>query len=361
MPEPDKSITVSPHVQIPTRVGTKLSAAVHWPAGGVDSGPYPALIEYHPYRKDDKSAARAADHDYFAEHGFVSVRLDVRGTGTSEGINTDEYMQVETQDGYDAVEWLAAQEWCNGNVGMFGSSYGGFTSFQVAMLQPPSLKAIVPIYATDDRYTDDCHYKGGALKGYYDIATYGTMMAGMNALPPDPELYGDGWEDEWQKRIEQYEPYVEKWLSNHRNGEYWRPGSLRGQYEKLKAATFIIGGWQDGYPNPPLRAFQNIKCEKKVLIGPWNHSRPDVAIPGPRIDYLHEMRRWFELHLKGIDDGVSQEPPVTNFRAGVRSAIADTNRDDGGMAQRTKLATRERRRANLLSWESRAFRGTQTR
>lgn len=309
-------VSVSPHVAIPTRYGTKLSAAIHWPADIESGGPFPALIEYHPYRKDDKSTARAADHDYFAQHGFASVRLDVRGTGSSEGINTDEYMQVETQDGYDAVEWLASQEWCNGNVGMFGSSYGGFTSYQVAMLQPPSLKAIVPIYATDDRYTDDCHYKGGALKGYYDVATYGTMMAGMNALPPDPELFGDGWEDAWQRRIENYEPYMEKWLSNRRNGDYWRPGSLRGQYGRLKAATFIIGGWQDGYPNPPLRVFQNIRCDKKVLIGPWNHSRPDVAIPGPRIDYLHEMRRWFDLHLKSIDDGVSGEPPVTFFVQG---------------------------------------------
>lgn len=306
-------VTISPHVTIPTRDGTRLSAAIHWPPESKVAGLFPALIEYHPYRKDDKSAARAADHDYFAQHGFASVRLDVRGTGSSEDINTDEYMQIETQDGYDAVEWLASQEWCNGNVGMFGSSYGGFTSYQVAMLQPSSLKAIVPIYATDDRYTDDCHYKGGALKGYYDVATYGTMMAAMNALPPDPERFGDGWEEEWQSRIDDYEPYMEKWLSNHRDGDYWRPGSLRGQYEKLKAATFIIGGWQDGYPNPPLRAFHNIKCSRKILVGPWNHSRPDVAIPGPRIDYLREMRRWFDLHLKGIDDGISDEPPVTFF------------------------------------------------
>lgn len=142
---------VSPHVQIPTRDGTKLSAAIHWPRQGSASEKYPALIEYHPYRKDDKSSARGADHEYFARNGFVSIRLDVRGTGSSQGTNDDEYMAVETTDGFDAVEWLASQEWCNGRAGMFGSSYGGFTSYQVAMLQPPSLEAIVPIYATDDR------------------------------------------------------------------------------------------------------------------------------------------------------------------------------------------------------------------
>ena len=301
------------HVPIPTRDGTVLSAAIHWPHQTPESGKSPVLIEYHPYRKDDRSSARGVDHDYFARNGYVSVQLDVRGTGSSTGVNTDEYMAVETEDGFDAVEWLAAQSWSNGNVGMFGSSYGGFTSYQVAMLQPPSLKAIVPIYATDDRYTDDCHYKGGSLKGYYDVGTYGTMMIAMNALPPDPELFGDGWEEEWTRRLESNTPYMLNWLANQRNGQYWRPGSLRGQYDKLRAATFIIGGWQDGYPNPPLRVFENIQCQKKIMMGPWNHSRPDVAIPGPRIDYLREMRRWFDLHLKEEDDGISAEPAVTVF------------------------------------------------
>ena len=312
MPD-NSSPRLTRHVPIPTRDGTTLSAAVHWPYVVPESGQSPVLIEYHPYRKDDRSSTRSIDHDYFARNGYLSVQLDVRGTGSSTGVNTDEYMAVETEDGFDAVEWLAAQSWSNGNVGMFGSSYGGFTSYQVAMLQPPSLKAIVPIYATDDRYTDDCHYKGGSLKGYYDVGTYGTMMISMNALPPDPELFGEGWEQEWTTRLESNTPYMLNWLANQRDGQYWRPGSLRGQYDKLKAATFIIGGWQDGYPNPPLRVFENIQCQKKIMMGPWNHSRPDVAIPGPRIDYLHEMRRWFDLHLKGEDDGISAEPAVALF------------------------------------------------
>ena len=304
----------SPHVPIPTRDGTVLSAAVHWPPGDKAKASWPALVEYHPYRKDDRSSARAADHEYFAKNGFVSVRLDVRGTGSSQGINTDEYMAVETQDGHDAVEWLASQPWSNGRVGMFGSSYGGFTCYQVAVLQPPSLKAIVPIYATDDRYTDDCHYKGGSLKAYYDTGTYGTMMVALNGLPPDPELYGDDWEGEWERRLAGNRPYMLQWLDHPRDDSgYWRQGSLRGRYDRLQAATFIIGGWQAGYPNPPMRTFHNIGCPKKLLIGPWNHSRPDVAVPGPRIDYLNEMRRWFELHLKGEDDGIGAESPVTYF------------------------------------------------
>ncbi len=346
---------VDRHVAIPMRDGVRLSAALHWPPGAPERNPstalgasgaasplppgdgrpsavgageghrvggaqwhgpkYPVVIEYHPYRKDDRSAPRASDHDYFARHGYVSVRLDVRGSGSSEGVNTDEYMPIETQDGYDAIEWLAAQPWCNGKAGMFGSSYGGFTCFQVATLQPPHLAAIAPMYVTDDRYTDDCHYKGGAFKAYYDTGTYATMMIALNALPPDPEACPDpeAMEQAWRERFERNEPYMLHWLTHQTDGPYWRPGSLRGQYGKVQAATFIIGGWQDGYPNPPGRAYAALSCPKKLLIGPWNHSRPDVAVPGPRVHYLREIRRWFDLWLKGEDDGISKEPPVTFY------------------------------------------------
>lgn len=322
-------VTVQRHLFIPMRDGIRLAASVHWPESAAgdsamaarpqpSASRYPAIIEYHPYRKDDRSAARAADHDYFARNGFVSIRLDVRGTGSSEGVNTDEYMLVETRDGYDAVEWIASRPWCNGNVGMFGSSYGGFTCFQVATLRPPHLKAIAPIYATDDRYTDDCHYKGGAFKAYYDVGTYGTMMIALNALPPDFDAFAD-WERRWQERLESNQPYMQMWLAHQTDGPYWRPGSLRGQYTKIQAATFMIGGWQDGYPNPLFRTFEKLSCPKKLLVGPWNHSRPSVAIPRPRIDYLKEIRRWFDLWLKGDSSskaravGASKDPAIAFF------------------------------------------------
>ena len=179
-------VRVERNVLIPVRDGTKLAADLVRPDA---DGKFPAVIEYMPYRKGDVSYAREAEHRYFAARGFVGVRIDVRGTGGSEGVNTDEYMPVEQTDGYDAVEWCAAQPWCNGKVGMFGSSYGGFTAVQVAMHQPPSLKAIVPLYATDDRYTDDCHYApGGNMRMYYDVGAYGGSMVAMNALPPAADL-----------------------------------------------------------------------------------------------------------------------------------------------------------------------------
>ena len=117
------------------------------------------LLEYIPYRKDDL-AQRHDAHSYLAQHGFVGVRLDVRGTGSTEGVNTDEYMPREQHDGFDAVEWLAKQPWCNGNVGMLGTSYGGFTCSR-SPCTAAAPEGIVPMYFTDDRYTDDCHYRGG--------------------------------------------------------------------------------------------------------------------------------------------------------------------------------------------------------
>ena len=118
------------NVRIPMRDGVNLSADLYMPEA---DGKFPAILFYHPYRKSD---AHPYEHPYFAQRGIVAVRLDVRGTGGSEGIVTDEFTPVERTDGYDAIEWLAKQEWCNGNIGMTGSSYGGYTTLGVAMLQP---------------------------------------------------------------------------------------------------------------------------------------------------------------------------------------------------------------------------------
>ena len=114
--------------------------------------------------------------------------LDVRGTGSSGGIATDEYTSAERDDLVRVIDWLATQPWSLGTVGMFGTSYGGFNSLQVALEQPPALKAIVPIFASDDRYADDVHYYGGALK-QLDVVDYPTYMVAMNALPPVPALW----------------------------------------------------------------------------------------------------------------------------------------------------------------------------
>jgi uncharacterized protein len=298
-------------VMIPARDGKRLSADLFRPDA---EGRFPAIVMYHPYRKDDVGRGGVGEHYYFAERGFVSVRLDARGTGTSEGITTDEYTLQEQQDGYDAVEWLARQPWSNGNVGMYGTSYSGFTALQVASHRPPHLKAIVPLYATDDRYTDDCHYdRGGNMRMYYDVGTYGGRMIAMNALPPLPELAGSKWAELWKERLEQNQPYLAEWVRHQVDGSYWRNGSLRPDYDRIQVPVFLIAGWHDGYVNAMLRMYTQLKAPKKLLIGPWVHTQPHASVPGPRIDWINEAARFFAHWLRQEDTGIMKEPPVSFY------------------------------------------------
>ena len=187
------------------RDGVELSANIWRPLPGpgdpVDAR-FPAILEMIPYGKDNwRRNADVGRGEYFARRGYALCRLDVRGTGSSGGVALDEYHEQETRDGYDAVEWLASREWCDGNVGMWGISYGGFTSIQVAKLRPPHLRAIVPVMATDDRYTTDVHYVGGCVTAS-ELSQYAVSQVAMNAMPPDIEFRGGGWLAEWQARLE---------------------------------------------------------------------------------------------------------------------------------------------------------------
>jgi uncharacterized protein len=307
--QPRYSVQVMRHVHIPMSDGGYLSAHMVMPEG---PGPFPAVFDYYPYRKDDVSAGNMRFHHYLAQRGFAALKVDVRGTGGSTGTALDEYSLQEHLDGVEAIAWMAAQPWCNGKVGMFGTSYGGFNSLQVAMHRPPALKAICPMYFTDNRYTDDCHYKGGAMQMLYDIGTYGLGMVVMNALPPYPEGAGEGWAAIWEEHL-QNEPWILKWVENQTYNDYWRHGSLCEDYGAIECAAYLFGGWRDGYTNCNLRVFEHLRGPKKVLIGPWLHVVPDVGLPGPRVDHLHEMARFYEYWLKGIDNGVMAEPPVTIY------------------------------------------------
>jgi len=308
-------VDIQYNIKIPMRDGITLSANLFSPVPHRPGETFPAILEMIPYRKD--GWRYRTDHQlmtYLARRGFAGCRLDVRGTGSSAGIACDEYTPEETQDGYDTVEWLAAQPWCNGNVGMWGISYGGFTAIQVAKLQPPSLKAIVPMYATDDRYRDDVHYIGGCVT-VSELAQYAISQVGMNVLPPLPQFLGPNWAEEWKSRLEETPPWLITWLRHQTDGPYWRTGSLAPDYDRITCAVFHIGGWADGYTNPVLRMQEKcVNAPRKALIGPWSHLLPHNAYPGPNIDWLHELIRFFDYWLKEIENGVMDDPPLTLFR-----------------------------------------------
>lgn len=296
------------HLSFPASDGARLAVTLHLPEGG---GPWPAILEARPYRKDDCSYA-APIYRELSEGGYAVCRVDVRGTGSSEGICEDEYTPREHRDLLEVIDWLATRDWSAGTVGMYGTSYSGFNSLQLAALRPPALKAIIPIYATDRRYTDDVHYGGGAQRGI-DFLDYPLNMVAMNALPPVPEVYGDGWRDEWDRRVDGTEPWVIRWLEEQDEGPYWLHGSVWPDYERIEAATMIIAGHADGYHNMAFRAFEALRCPKRLLFGPWSHMSPRFSLPGPRIDHVPEMLRWFDRHLKGIDDGIDAESPIVIF------------------------------------------------
>ena len=160
---PAQGVEVIEHVWMPMADGARLSARLFLPKGSGKT-PVPAVLEYIPYRKRD--AYRGHDTAWghqLASHGVAYVRLDVRGSGDSEGVLVDEYDQPELQDGVAAIAWIAAQPWCSGAVGMRGISWGGINSLQIAALRPPALKAIMALGCSDNRYTNDAHYVGGAL------------------------------------------------------------------------------------------------------------------------------------------------------------------------------------------------------
>ena len=299
------------HTLIPMADGARLAATLYFPDQAAPP-PWPAILEALPYRKDDITASYRPEYVRLADSGYVVCRVDVRGTGSSEGIPTDEYPAAERTDMCTVIDWLATQEWSLGTVGMYGTSYSGFNAIQIAMERPPALKAIIPIYATDDRYADDVHYFGGALK-QLDAVDYPTYMVAMNALPPVPALFGEGWREEWERRFSQTEPWIITWLEHQRSDDYWQFGSLRPTYDAIEAATMIVAGWADGYRNNSLRTFEALTAPKRLIAGPWAHAATDTSLPGPNIDLVPEMLKWWDHWLKGIDNGVDREPPIVLF------------------------------------------------
>lgn len=287
--------------------GVRLAARIWLPADAKQN-PVPAILEYLPYRKNDGTAIRdRVIHEYFAGHGYASIRVDMRGSGDSDGLLLDEYLPQEQQDALEVIAWIAAQSWCTGNVGMMGISWGGFNSLQVAAHQPPALKAILTVCSTDDRYTDDCHYMGGCVLGS-DMLNWASIMFAYNGLPPDPENVGERWREMWFNRLENTPPFIESWLSHQQRDDFWKQGSVDENYKAIHCPVYAVGGWTDPYTNSVPRLLEHLTVPRKGLIGPWSHSYPHTAVPHPAMGFLQESLRWWDHWLKGVDTGIMDEP-----------------------------------------------------
>ncbi|MZD06285.1 CocE/NonD family hydrolase [Streptomyces sp. SID5785] len=299
-------------VRIPLSDGTTLFARIWRPA---TDEPVPVVLEYLPYRLSDWTAPRDWQrHPWYAGHGYASVRVDVRGHGNSEGLPGDEYDAQELADGVEVVNWLAAQPWSSGRVGMFGISWGGFNSLQIAALAPEPLKAIVTVCSTDDRYDNDVHYMGGSVLAV-DMHAWAATMLAFVSRPPDPEFVGDAWKEMWTERLEAVDPFIHTWLAHQTRDDYWRHGSVCEDYTAITAGVLAVGGWHDPYRDTVLRLVHALPDDQvRGIIGPWSHQYPDRCLPpGPGIGFLQETLRWWDHWLKGEDTGIMAEPKLRSW------------------------------------------------
>ena len=307
---PRRVTTIDP-VFIPMPDGTRLAATI-WLPDDADDRPVPAILELIPYRRRDGTVFRDMKmHPYVAGHGFACCRVDIRGSGDSEGILSDEYTAQEQDDACAIITWLAAQSWCTGAVGMTGISWGGFNALQVAARRPPALKAIIALCCSDDRYADDVHYFGGNL--LTEDGMWSSFILGLGALPPDPQIVGDRWRAMWRERLEASTCWSDVWMRHQRRDAYWTFGSVCEDFSAIDLPVYAISGWDDTYFNAVPRLMEGLSGPRKALIGPWTHSYPFLGDPGPAIHYLKEAIRWWRHWLEGVETGIMDEPAYTAY------------------------------------------------
>ncbi len=296
---------------VPLADGTRLAARIWMPEDAV-ARPVPAVLEYIPYRKREFTAARdALVHPYVAGHGYACVRVDIRGSGESDGVLTDEYLKLEQDDALEVIAWLERQSWCTGSIGMMGNSWGGFNALQVAARRPPALLAIITSCASDDRYADDIHYMGGCLLN--NNLGWSSSMFAHNSRPPDPALVGDSWRAMWMHRLEGSGLWIDTWLRHQRRDALWKHGSVCEDFGAITCPVFAVGGWNDAYTNAIPRLLSSLKVPRMAWIGPWAHRFPHMAAPGPAVGFLQEAVRWWDHWLKKRDTGLMEGPMLRAY------------------------------------------------
>lgn len=296
-------------ISIPMPDGVRLAADLWMPADAAAKKPqrYPVLLEYLPYRKTESRGDRFGLYAYFVRRGYVVARVDIRGTGNSEGtLIPYEYSDIENQDGDAVIAWLARQPFSTGKVGMFGISWGGFNSIHMAMRNPPALGAIIAVDATDDLYQDDVHFMDGGIH----VDSWEMSMDLANAMPGAPGYVIDDrlFADRFDQR-----PWMFTYKKQQRDGPFWDRTTLKRRYESIRIPTFVIGGWYDGYRDSVPRMLEHVRAPVKAIVGPWSHCFPHDAYPKPGMEWRREAVRWFDRWLKGKKTGIDTEPRLAVF------------------------------------------------
>ena len=279
--------------------GTRLCADLYLPPG---DGPWPVLLDALPYRMHDVTASSAGWYRTLAAAGFAVCRLDLRGTGSSGGTALAEHPEVDRDDLRGVIAWLCAQPWCTGRAGLFGTSHSGSIALQVAAAEVPGLDAVVVATTGDDRVTDGAHRTGGVLRAI-DLVADAARMVAMTALPPVPAVYGDGWDDEWRKRIDGTEPWVLRWLrapvDDSMQGGAIRPRPDGADHDRITCPTLLVAGWGDGADTTTFGTARQLRVPWRLLVGPWSHADRLRSHLGPTIDADGEVVAFLDEHLRG--------------------------------------------------------------
>jgi putative CocE/NonD family hydrolase len=347
-------ISVEFDVAAAMRDGVALRANIFRPAG---EGPYPVALTRTPYGKDFISVMPFLDAVRLARAGYIVVIQDVRGRFRSEGQWRP--FHHEDADGYDTVEWAARLPGSNGAVGMFGLSYLGFTQWMAAKEAPPSLKAIVPALTWAD-IRDGVFWRGGA----FELGTYAgwhlssvgidVMLKRYQSAPPEEqrrvlmELVGeiDRLRTEGYRSLplKDFAPLrrlelanVDEVVENAENRDYYAPFSIATMRDQVRVPSLNVGGWYDIFTQGTLQNYSAMRSagstsearQSKLLIGPWSHINysstigdvdfgfaSTLAFINLQTDMTGLTQRWFDYWLKGIDNGVTQEPPIKIFVMG---------------------------------------------
>jgi putative CocE/NonD family hydrolase len=286
--------------------GVTLAGDLYKP---VTDQPVPALLTFTPYHKDGwfplgyEELMRA-----MTQLGYACLAVDVRGTGSSGGSTPFPWHERELRDYYEAVEWAAEQEWCTGNVGVWGKSYGSIATLLTAVSDPPHLGAVVCFHGAATRKYHDLVFAGGRERFMETLAQFAPRMSCWNFMPPayrDPE---GRWLAVWKEHLDSNVPWV---ISAADLAAEGAAGSAPDEvhFDEIRTPVYFWAGWRDVMIKEMVAAYQSIKAPKRLTVGPWQHVLPDEG-HAARIDHLSEMQRWFDLWLKDRDTGMMDRPPV---------------------------------------------------
>lgn len=327
-------------VSTPMRDGVELSADVYLPAEG--PGPWPAILYRTPYDNSTPPFVELGRHH--AGRGYAFVAQDVRGRGDSDG--RFEPFVAEADDGYDSVEWVAAQPWCDGAVGMMGGSYAGLVQWLAAREQPPHLRALVSTAAAG-RWMEELPYLFGTFTSYWTFwlnlvggrSLQQPVQAPRPSLPEWPRIFTHRPLREADQALGRTNTAWRTWLEHSTFDDYWRALSLRGRFAGIDLPVLHITGWFDGDQWGELFYWRGMVDESPaadrqwLVCGPWDHAGTRTPKPalGGRVfgpDAVLEMvdlhARFFDRWLKGVDNGQERDAHVRIFTMG-----ANTWRDHG--------------------------------